>query len=105
MHCRAQNKNKIVKSKYVRIALLISLGVVVFIYVSQISMVSTQGYYLKDLERQVQKLEKNNEQLGFETAKLRSLSRIETVVSELGMVLNDKIDYLQTGQDAVAFKQ
>lgn len=105
MPCRARNKNKISKNKYFRISLLVLLMVVAFFYVWQISQVSTQGYHLKDLERQVATLEKTSERLESEAAKLRSLSYIESKVVELGMVKNNTIVYLSNEPDTVAFKQ
>lgn len=106
MPSRARNKNKITKNKYFRIGLLVLLVVAGFSYVWQISLVSTQGYHLKDLERQLADLEKVNEQLESQAAGLRSLSRIETKVTEMGMVKNESIIYLSNETEAaMAFKQ
>jgi len=105
MPCRVRNKNKISKNRYLRISLLVLLMVVAFSYVWQISQVSTQGYHLKDLERQLAALKKTNGKLESEAASLRSLAQIESKVTELGMVKNDSILYLSSEPDTFAFKQ
>lgn len=106
MLCRPKNKNQ--KNSYVstplRVLVLAALVTVGISYVWQISQVSTQGYYLKDLERQVSILEKQNEKLSFEMAELNSMARIESAAKTLGMVKSDSIVYLTQTADTVAFK-
>jgi cell division protein FtsL len=106
MLCRPKNKNQ--KNNYLstplRILVLAALVTVGIAYVWQISQVSTQGYYLKDLERQVSILEKQNERLSFEMAELNSMARIETAAKTLGMVKSDSIVYLTQTVDSVALK-
>jgi len=106
MLCRPKNKNQ--KNNYLstplRILVLAALVTVGIAYVWQISQVSTQGYYLKDLERQVSILEKQNEKLSFEMAELNSMARIETAAKTLGMVKSDSIVYLTQTVDSVALK-
>jgi len=106
MLCRPKNKNQ--KNSYLstplRILVLAALVTVGIAYVWQISQVSTQGYYLKDLERQVSILEKQNEKLSFEMAELNSMARIESAAKTLGMVKSDSIVYLTQTVDSVALK-
>lgn len=106
MLCRPKNKNQ--KNSYLstplRILVLAALVTVGIAYVWQISQVSTQGYYLKDLERQVSILEKQNEKLSFEMAELNSMARIESAAKTLGMVKSDSIMYLTQTVDSVALK-
>jgi cell division protein FtsL len=106
MPCLPKNKNK--KNSYLTTPLIIlsltALVVVSITYVWQISQVSTQGYHLKDLERQISILEKQNEKLSFEMAGLNSLARIETVAKTLGMVKSDRVMYLTQTVDTVALK-
>lgn len=106
MLCRPKNKNQ--KNSYLstplRILVLAILVTVGIVYVWQISQVSTQGYYLKDLERQVSILEKQNEKLSFEMAELNSMARIESTAKTLGMVKSDSIVYLTQTDDSVALK-
>ena len=106
MLCRPKNKNQ--KNSYLstplRILVLAALVAVGIDYVWQISQVSTQGYNLKDLERQVSILEKQNEKLSFEMAELNSMARIESAAKSLGMVKSDSIVYLTQTVDTVALK-
>ena len=106
MLCRPQNKNK--KFPYFStplcVLVLVLLIVVSVTYVWQISQVSTQGYYLKDLEKQISVLEQQNEKLSLDKAELNSLSRIETAAKTLGMVSNDSVVYLTNTADVVALK-
>jgi cell division protein FtsL len=106
MLCRPKNKNK--KFPYLTTPLcmlaLVSLIAVSITYVWQISQVSTQGYYLKDLEKQISVLEQQNEKLSLDKAELNSLARIETAAKTLGMINNDSVVYLTNTVDVVALK-
>jgi cell division protein FtsL len=105
MQSRAQNKNKILKSYNVRIFLLIMLFVVCSAYVWQINSVATQGYYLKDLDKKLEILEKRNDHLQVEATQLKSLSRVEEEVKNLGLVKIDTVHYLTVVDSSVAFKR
>ncbi len=104
MLCRPNNKNKnyLNISIFYRILLFIALIFVGLAYVWQISQVSTQGYYLKDLEKQISILEKQNEKYNLEAAQLSSLPRINNEIIRLGLVKNDKIVYLNDALEVVA---
>lgn len=104
MLCRPNNKNKNYRniSIFYRILLFIALIFVGLAYVWQISQVSTQGYYLKDLEKQISILEKQNEKYSLEAAQLSSLPRINNEIMRLGLVKNDKIVYLTDVLEVVA---
>ncbi|GEM_PF-6065486 len=104
MLCRPNNKNKNYPniSIFYRILLFIALIFVGLAYVWQISQVSTQGYYLKDLEKQISILEKQNEKYSLEAAQLSSLPRINNEIIRLGLVKNDKIVYLTDVLEVVA---
>ncbi len=104
MLCRAHNKNKKIKSisftwRVLSLACLILVGLS---YVWHISQVSTQGYYLKELERKISLLQQQNEKLSFTAAELTALSRIDSETKRLGLVKNDEVIYLTSGLEVVA---
>ncbi len=104
MLCRPYNKNKNNKSISIsyRLVFFVALILVGLTYVWQISQVSTQGYYLKDLEREIGILENQNERFSLEAAQLSTFSRIDGEVSRLGLVKNDSIVYLTDSLEVVA---
>jgi len=105
MQSRAQNKNKIYKSYNFRLFLLIMLFVLGAAYIWQVNSVATRGYYLKELERKVEILEERNARLEVEATQLKSLTRVETLGREMGLVKIDIVNYLTTDDGSVAFNQ
>jgi cell division protein FtsL len=104
MLCRPNNKNKNNKKTLysLRILTFATLILVGLAYVWQISQVSTQGYYFKDLEREISVLEKQNEKFSMEVSQLSALTRIDSEISKLGLVKNDNIVYLTDSLEIVA---
>lgn len=107
MLCQPHNKNKNNKniSISLRITFFIMLILIGLTYVWQISQVSTQGYYLKDLERKISILEKQNERFNLEAAQLSALPRIDKEMVRLGLVKYDSIVYLTDSTEVVARNQ
>ncbi len=104
MLCRPHNKNKNNKINLIsfRLGLFVLLIIIGLAYVWQISQVSTQGYYLKDLERTISILEQQNERFNLEASQLSALSRIDSEISRLGLVKNDAVVYLTETTEVVA---
>ncbi len=66
------------------------------------SNVSTKGYEMKVVERQIAELKEHNQQLKLSIAQYRSLDRIEKRITALGMVPVDTIQYISTQGSNVA---
>ncbi len=89
-------------SKTVRIALcsvIIALGIG---YSVVISNVSTKGYELTDVERQITQLREENQKLRLSVAEFRSLSTVQKRMQALGMVPVDEVTYVAVGGSSVA---
>lgn len=84
-------------SKVAPRAVLLVLGVLILAQVVLSSHLATQGAEINKLNRELEQLKKENEQLSLQISSLGSLARIKHVAStELGMFSGQKhIDYLK----------
>ncbi|MEK9151174.1 MAG: hypothetical protein AAB547_00915 [Patescibacteria group bacterium] len=64
-------------------------------YLYSVNRSAVQGYHMRTLEKEIDKLKQNNAELRIAEADLRSLYRIETAEEELGMQKLDTIIYLE----------
>lgn len=78
--------------------------VVVFgvMYVIQTSAISTTGYDMRDLERKITELERENQKAEYEIAKYRSMDSIQTRLAKMDMVAAGDIQYVALVGTAVA---
>ncbi len=63
------------------------------LYVMQTSSVSTKGYDINELQRQITKLEQDNQRLEFEIATNRSMQSIQQRLSGMDLVAVDTMEY------------
>lgn len=80
-------------------ALVVIFGVM---YVAQTNAISTKGYTMQDIERQIQALEQENQKLEFEIANHRSMQSIQSRLSNLNLVATDSVKYVTLTGSAVA---
>ncbi len=83
------------------------LGLMVFLgvlYVVQTSAISTKGYEIRDLKKQVQDLEKENQNMQFSIANYSSLKSIQERLKGTGMVAVSDVQYVRLAGQAVAMK-
>lgn len=73
------------------VLMIASLGVV---YLVQSNSVSTSGYAIRDLEKRIESLEQDNQDLRLEAAELQSLKNLEEAQKDLGMVPNSEVLYV-----------
>ena len=76
-----------------------------FMYVVKTSSLSTKGYEISDLERQIQILEQSNQRLELEIASHRSMNSIQRRLASLNMVeAGGNVEYITLSGSAVAMR-
>jgi len=75
------------------------VGLVSLLYLTQTSQIATTGYHIRELERQKEKLLRENQELRYRIGKLDSLKRIEERAVQLGFKPVAKGDYLPVAAD------
>jgi cell division protein FtsL len=85
---------------FLLVVLICILGVC---YIFEVNSVATQGYKIRELERQLQELKDNQEKLKIKEAELRSMYNIEQNSKGLDMVAPKDVSYMQLPGD-VAMK-
>ena len=86
-------------SRFVLLLLFVGLGIT---YVVQNSVISTKGYDIDSLRREVASLEKEDRQRQIQIAEYQSLQRVAAKVQELGMVPAGDVEYLHPVGSTVA---
>ncbi|MFZ2190264.1 MAG: hypothetical protein WA057_03670 [Candidatus Magasanikiibacteriota bacterium] len=87
-----------------RMTLLVLIGVFGIMYVVQTSSASTTGYEMRDLEKQIQILEQDNQRLEFEIASNRSMKSIQSRLQGTSLVMADNVEYATLVGTAVAMR-
>jgi cell division protein FtsL len=87
-----------------RVALLVVLAFFGVLYVTQISKASTQGYVMRDLQKQIQTLQQVNQKLEFEIASLSSMKSIQERLKNTDLVVADQMQYITLTGSAVALR-
>ena len=91
-------------SKTTRVVLIFGIFLFSFLYLGQMNSVSTKGYAISDLEKEINNLEQENERLQFKIAKLGSLQNIQERMGGLQMVSVDNVEYLRMPGNFMALK-
>ncbi|MDD3487194.1 MAG: cell division protein FtsL [Candidatus Moranbacteria bacterium] len=63
-------------------------------YIFEVNQVATQGYQIRDLEKQVDQLKDDNEKLQIKEAQLRSMYDIEEKAKNLNMTAPKDVSYM-----------
>ncbi|HYE59706.1 MAG TPA: septum formation initiator family protein [Candidatus Kapabacteria bacterium] len=72
------------------------------LYILETSAISTKGYEMSDLQKQIQELEQENERIDVAIADHRSMESIERRVKDLNLVLAGDVTYVSPVGTAVA---
>ncbi|MDD2656962.1 MAG: FtsL-like putative cell division protein [Patescibacteria group bacterium] len=94
--------NKLLFSTSFRVSVGIFVLVFGVLYILQTTSVSTKGYMISDLERQVAKLEYENRKMDVQIAKLKSMQNLQDRIAKTDLVYVTNVDYLQVLDGAVA---
>lgn len=76
---------------FLLVALVCAAGV---FYIFEVNNMATKGYEIRNLENQLNKLQKENETLRIQEAELKSMYKIEEKTKDLNMVAPKDVSYL-----------
>lgn len=71
-------------------------------YIWQVNVSATQGYTLRDLDRDISELEHDIDRLELEVSRLRSVDSVTTRVQMLGLTTVEDVNYINLADTAVA---
>ncbi len=89
-------------STSVRLLVLFIFVIGSLLYVLQTSAVSTTGYEITAMQKQIQSLKQENQRVQFDIATHRSMKSIQARLSGLRMVAADEVEYINVPGGAVA---
>lgn len=97
------HKLKISTQKF---AIILTLGAIVsgFGYVFLTNHTASQGFAIKGLQKNIAKLQADNQRLELKAADLRSLASVQATSTQLGLVPADSFEYLAPTSGAVAVR-
>lgn len=98
-----RKKSLNVRSKMGRVTLSFFLVTLVcaagVFYIFEVNNLATKGYEIKNLENQLNKLRKENENLRIQEAELKSMYKIEEKTKDLNMIVPKDVSYLNLPGD------
>lgn len=80
------------------------LAVLVFAYVVLMNALTQKSFALKKLNNEVSALEHDGKRLEVDLAQKESMTNLADRIDALGMVPTEKLEYVNTGIDAVALR-
>ncbi len=94
---------KVIVSTTFRSVLATLVVVFGFMYVWQTNTVSTKGYLISDLEKNIQELEYETRKLEVDIAKHTSMKSIQERLSGIDLVVASNVGYVEIMDNVVAF--
>ncbi len=88
--------------KAIGFALFVLIGIVGFLYISQITSVSTKGYEISKYEKKLEELKKENQNLQIRLAELNSIYNLEKESLKFSKIDSKDISYIVSTSDVVA---
>ena len=85
---------RLVLSNYFRYGFAIFIFFFSVSHIINLSVMSTKGYDITDLQKQITVLERENQKLEFKIAKNSSMSSIQERMNGMNMVAADKVEYM-----------
>ena len=85
-----------------RALLLVAIVGVGLSYLVTMVSISTRGYKMRDLERRIEELKRENKKLNLKVAEMQSPARIEKWVKTSGMVAATNVHYISATTSVVA---
>ncbi|MFA7314451.1 MAG: hypothetical protein WC025_00785 [Candidatus Magasanikbacteria bacterium] len=96
--------NKLLFSTSFRVSVGIFILIFGVLYILKTTSVSTKGYMISDLERQVANLEYENRKMDVTVAKLKSMQSLQERISNTDLVAVANVDYLNILDGSVAVR-
>lgn len=90
VHLSTQKKRKI------NIALLVGIAVIGFGYLAEINGLATKGYEIKELQKQVTRLQDENKKLQMHSIETQSFAAIKPKIESMKLVQSDTVEYLES---------
>ncbi|MBM5790032.1 hypothetical protein FJZ23_03030 [Candidatus Parcubacteria bacterium] len=91
--------------RWLNIASLALLFVLVAIYIVQVNRSVSTGYQIRELESQIHELTLLNQKLEITTQQAQSLETVTRATAMLGLVRADRPEYLQTAGPSYALAE
>jgi cell division protein FtsL len=85
-----------------RVFILVVLAVLGVLYIVQTSSISTKGYAISDLQKQVKILEQDNRALQVKVAENRSMNSIQSRLKGMNLVSALDVEYMMPTGNTVA---
>ncbi len=82
------------ESEFVKYFLLMVTVILAGLYIWQINTSATYGYIIRDLEKEIAAIERQNERLEQKVAKLQSVDSVTNRVKMLGLVKIENVKYI-----------
>lgn len=89
-------------SKTCRLGLVAVIAVLGITYVTQTSAMSTKGYDINELQREVKVLQRDNQRLEVKIAQYRSMQHIQSSLQNMNLVAAGDITYITPAGNTVA---
>ncbi|OIO18669.1 MAG: hypothetical protein AUJ23_03220 [Candidatus Magasanikbacteria bacterium CG1_02_32_51] len=101
---KKEDLNKLFLSTSFRISVGIFILIFGVLYILRTTSVSTKGYIISELEREVATLEYENRKMDVEVAKLKSMQSLQDRISKTDLVSVVDVDYLNILDGSVAVR-
>ena len=96
--------NKLLFSTSFRVSVGIFVLIFGVLYILKTTSVSTKGYMISDLEKQVATLEYENRKMDVEVAKLKSMQSLQDRIASTDLVVVANVDILNILDGSVAVR-
>jgi hypothetical protein len=94
---------KIFNVKFFNVFLLLTIGVMGFIYIFSVNDLIAKGFKLNELKKELSRISEENTEYNLKVLSLESYNSLDRRATELKMVAVDRIDYI-TVKNNVALK-
>lgn len=85
-----------------RVSLIVGVMLLSVLYLIQTNAVSTKGFEISELERQIRVLEYDVRKINVEVATYRSMESVEMRLADLDLVASQQVQYLTPAGNPVA---
>ncbi|MBZ9572145.1 hypothetical protein KJA15_02350 [Patescibacteria group bacterium] len=86
------------------VIIFISILALLAFYIFQVNAMISQTYQIKDYQKKLEEIIKENETLKINSVKINSLETLENKILEFGFEKVDKIHYIQVSDTQIATK-
>lgn len=99
-----KNKTAVLKeTNWLRVLLVVAMITLGVLYIWQVNAKATNGFAMRDLEKEISTLSIENERLDVKVSHLQSIDSVSTRVQMLGLVKINDVNYV-SGASAVAIR-